>query len=167
MGFKYRIAQACSSYLSLLLATMASACVTQAARDSARRDPVLDHINLTEDWPYPFSGAVRSGDVLYLSGQLGTRLQNGVPSLVGGGVDAETRQALDNIQALLGKCGSSLERVIECRVMLTDMADWPAFNAVYASYFPTRKPARSAWGVTALALGGRVEIACIASAPAR
>ncbi len=105
--------------------------------------------------------------MLYLSGQLGTELKAGVPTLVDGGVEAETKQAMDNIQALLVKCGSSLEQVVECRVMLTDMKDWPALNAVYTKYFPGPKPARSAWGVTALALGGHVEIACLANAPAR
>ncbi len=156
----------CSRFVSLVLAAATSACVTQPATDRARRASVIEHVNLTDDWPYPFSGAVRAGNLLYLSGQLGTELKAGAPTLVGGGVNAETAQAMENIQALLVKCGSSLEQIVECRVMLMDMNDWPAFNAVYTRYFPGPKPARSAWGVTALALGGHVEISCIANAPA-
>jgi enamine deaminase RidA (YjgF/YER057c/UK114 family) len=55
-----------------------------------------------------------------------------------------------------------MDRVVKCSVMMADMAEWPRMNAVYATYFPGKKPARSAWGATALALGARVEIECIA-----
>lgn len=148
--------------MSVLFAASASACVAAPARDGARQADAIEYTNLIEDWPYPFSGAVRAGEAVYLSGQLGTELKDGVPTLVAGGLVAETRQALENIKTLLTKSGTSLEQVVECRVMLVDMADWPAFNQVYATYFPGPKPARSAWGVTALALGGRVEVACTA-----
>ncbi len=154
--------QVFSRCMSILFAASTSACVAASARDGARHADTVEHVNLVDHWPYPFSGAVRARDVIYVSGQLGTELRDGVPTLVTGGVVAETRQALENIKSLLHKSGSSLEQVVECRVMLTDMADWPAFNQVYATYFPGPKPARSAWGVTALALGGRVEVACTA-----
>ena len=58
--------------------------------------------------------------------------------------------------------GSSMDRVIECTVMLADMADWPAMNQVYLEHFTTNLPARSAFGASGLALGGRVEIECVA-----
>ena len=125
----------------------------------------VEHINLTENWPYPFSSATRVGDVLYLSGQIGTETVNGTPKLVTGGVEAETRQALENIKAVLAKGGSSIEHVVSCMVMMAGMAEWPAMNKVYATYFPGPKPARSAWGATSLALGSRVEITCTAIVP--
>jgi reactive intermediate/imine deaminase len=126
----------------------------------------MDHITMTDNWPYPFSSAVRVGDMLYLSGQMGTVIENGAPKLVSGGIEPETRQALDNIRAILAKAGSSMDHVVKCMVMMADMTEWPKMNAIYASYFPGAKPARSAWGANGLALGGRVEITCIAMMPA-
>jgi reactive intermediate/imine deaminase len=109
----------------------------------------------------PFSPAVRVGDLLFLSGQIGT---DGEGRLVSGGIEAETRQTLENIRDVLARTGSSLDRVVKCTVMLADMREWPAMNAVYATYFPANKPARSALGANGLALGARVEIECIAVA---
>ncbi|NNK61705.1 MAG: RidA family protein [Gemmatimonadetes bacterium] len=109
----------------------------------------------------PFSEAVRVGDMLYLSGQIGTL--PGTMTLVEGGIQAETRQTMDNIQAVLERYGSSLDRVVKCTVMIADMAEWPALNEVYVEYFPGPKPARSALGANGLALGARVEIECWAT----
>jgi reactive intermediate/imine deaminase len=78
-------------------------------------------------------------------------------------VEAETRQTLNNIKAILEQNGSSLERVVKCTVMIADMADWPRINTVYAEYFPGPKPARSALGANGLALGAKVEIECMAA----
>lgn len=110
---------------------------------------------------YPFSPAVRVGQTLYLSGQIGT---DSTGQLVAGGIQAETRQTLENIKDVLAKTGSSMDRVVKCTVMMADMKEWPAMNEVYKAYFPTAKPARSAFGATALALGARTEIECIAVA---
>lgn len=111
----------------------------------------------------PFSAGVRVGSLLYLSGQIGT--VPGEPAhVVPGGIDAETRQALDNIKRVLDENGSSMDRVVKCTVMMVDMTEWPAMNAVYVTYFPGKKPARSAFGATGLALGARVEIECWALA---
>ena len=109
---------------------------------------------------YPFSPAVRVGDMLYLSGQIGT---DSAGRLVPGGIEAEARQTMNNIRDVLARSGSSLERVVKCTVMMADMREWPALNAVYATYFPGSKPARSALGANGLALGARVEIECIAT----
>lgn len=109
----------------------------------------------------PFSEIVRVGDMLYLSGQMGT-----VPEtmkLAEGGVQAEARQALRNIQSALEAHGYSLGHVVKCTVMLADMADWPAFNEVYKSFFQAPYPARSAFGANGLALGGRLEIEALAT----
>jgi 2-iminobutanoate/2-iminopropanoate deaminase len=108
----------------------------------------------------PFSPVVRVGDVLYLSGQIGNLM--GTRELVGGGVSAETRQALENIRAILEASGSSLDRVFKCTVFLADIKDYGAMNEVYATFFPADPPARSAMAGSGLALGARVEIECLA-----
>ena len=109
----------------------------------------------------PLSEAVRVGNLLFLSGQLG--LVPGTITVVPGGIQAEARQALENIKTVLESAGSSLGEVVKCTVMLADIGDWPAFNEVYKTFFPARpQPARSAFGASGLGLGARVEIECIA-----
>ncbi len=109
----------------------------------------------------PFSAAVRVGDMLYLSGQLGT---DSTGALVPGGIEPETRQAMRNIRAVVEANGSSMDRVVKCLVMLADMREWSAMNRVYLTFFPDQLPARSAMGAGGLALGARVEIECLAVA---
>ena len=114
----------------------------------------------------PFSESVRVGDVLYLSGSLGN--EPGTKKLVGGGLEAETHQTMRNIAHVLGKHGLTFDDVFKVQVMLADMAEWEAFNAIYVTYFrPDRLPARSAWGCKGLALGARVELECWAYAGKR
>jgi len=109
----------------------------------------------------PFSQAVRVGDVLYLSGQLGN--EPGTLKLVPGGLEAETRQTMDNIAATLEENGLSFHDVFKCTVMLADMSRWADFNKIYLTYFdPDRLPARSAFGANGLALGAQVELECCA-----
>jgi len=143
-----------------LIGLACAACVRAAAPVPVRPDPQF--ITMSEPWPYPFSSAVRTGDLLFVSGQIGTRVEGGAPVLVAGGLEAETRQTLDNIRAIVEKAGTSMDRVVKCMVMLADMNDWPKVNEIYATYFPGPKPARSAFGATGLALGARVEIECTA-----
>ncbi|MFT4194299.1 RidA family protein [Ottowia sp.] len=112
----------------------------------------------------PFSEIVRVDDTLYLSGQMGT--MDDTLQLVPGGVVMEAEQALRNIRRALEYHGFSLRDVVKCTVMLADMADWPAFNAVYTRFFTPPYPARSAFGASGLALGGRLEIEAIAVAGA-
>jgi 2-iminobutanoate/2-iminopropanoate deaminase len=107
----------------------------------------------------PFSEAVRVGAMLYLSGKLGTDSSG---KLVPGGIAAETRQAMENIQAALERCGSSLNHVVKATVMLADMNEWAEMNKVYVTYFSDHLPARSAMGVNGLSRGARVEIEVIA-----
>ncbi|HEY8696215.1 MAG TPA: RidA family protein [Rhizomicrobium sp.] len=114
----------------------------------------------------PFSAAVRVGEVLYLSGQLGN--VPGQLELVPGGLEAETRQTMANIAAVLEANGLSFDDVFKCTVMLADISEWAAFNRVYVGYFkPDRMPARSAFGAAALALDARVELECWAWAGQR
>src|SRR4030095_2627153 len=110
----------------------------------------------------PSSPAVRVGNMLYLSGQIGTPDATS-GSVVPGGIEAETRQTLENIKDVLQRTGSSMDRVVKCTVMLADMREWDRMNVVYATYFPKNKPARSAIGANGLALGARVEIECWAT----
>lgn len=108
----------------------------------------------------PFSSAVRVGSLLFLSGQVG--VQPGTTQLVPGGIEAEARQALENIKAVLEYAGSSLDRVVKCTVFLGNLEHYGTMNRVYASYFPENPPARSTVGANGLALGAAVEIECIA-----
>ncbi len=112
----------------------------------------------------PFSSAVRVGDMLYLSGQIG--VPQGGSAVVPGGIEPETRQTMENIKAVLAYAGSSLDRVVKCTVFLRDIADYAAMNAVYASYFPKDPPARSTIAASGLARGAAVEIECLALAGA-
>jgi reactive intermediate/imine deaminase len=107
----------------------------------------------------PFSEAVCVGNMLYLSGQIGI---DSTRRIVQGGIAAETRQTMENIKATLGRCGSSLDQVVKVTVMLADIREWAEMNEVYVQYFSKPLPARSAFGVSGLAMGARVEIECLA-----
>jgi 2-iminobutanoate/2-iminopropanoate deaminase len=109
----------------------------------------------------PFSEAVLTGNTLYLSGQVG--VEPGTLKLVSGGFQAEARQTMQNIKSSLEAHGYSMKQLVKCTVMLADMADWPAFNEIYKTFFTGQYPARSAFGTSGLALGARVEVECIAA----
>jgi len=107
----------------------------------------------------PFSSAVRAGNTLYLSGNVGNI--PGTLDLAEGGIAGETRQTMDNISKVLQEFGSSMDEVVKCTVFLAEMSEWGAMNEVYKTYFKN-PPARSALGASGLALNARVEIECIA-----
>ena len=110
------------------------------------------------DPSYPFSAAVRTGNLLFLSGQVGRR-----DGKMGEGIEEQTRFTMENIRDVLAQAGASLTDLVKVTVFLTDMSVWPAMNEVYREYFPQDPPARSALGATALALPGLlVEIECVA-----
>ena len=123
--------------------------------------PEVEYYPVAVDMQLPFSEAVRVGHTLYLSGQLG--YDDATGKLVEGGIAAETRKTLENIKATLEKHGSSMAEVVKCTVFLADIAEWAAMNTVYVEYFPSNPPARSALGVSGLALGARTEIECMAT----
>ncbi len=106
----------------------------------------------------PFSDAVRVGDMLIMSGQLG--VDPVTFKLVDGGIEAETRQIFSNMQRILAASDAGLDDIVKCTVMIADIAEWPSFNTLYVAYFPGNKPARSAFGANGLALGARVELEC-------
>ena len=99
--------------------------------------------------------------MIYLTGQVGT--PPGSDAVVPGGIQAETRQTLENIKEVLERFGSSMDRVVKCTAMIDDMSQWSAMNEVYVEYFPGPKPARSAIGADGLALGASVELECWAT----
>ncbi len=108
----------------------------------------------------PFSEMVIVGDTLYLSGQIGN--VPGTLELAEGGIEAESRQVMDNIKISLEAHGYDMTNLVKCTVMLADIGEWGAFNGVYVDYFEAgRFPARAAFGASGLALGARVEVDCI------
>jgi 2-iminobutanoate/2-iminopropanoate deaminase len=111
----------------------------------------------------PYHQAVVAGGFVYTAGQVA--LVPGGKGLVDGGVPAQTRRVLENLKAVLEAAGSSLEHVVKTTVYLTDMADFPAMNEVYGSFFPADPPARATVAVHQLPLGARVEIDAVALAP--
>ncbi len=107
-----------------------------------------------------FSHAATAGDLIFVSGTLGT--EPGGVSLVPGGIGPETKQTLENIRTILEGAGASLADVIKVSVYVTDMADFRAMNEAYAGFFPAEPPARITLQVAGLALGAAVEIECVA-----
>ncbi len=107
----------------------------------------------------PYSQAIRAGEFLYLSGQLGIRPESG--KIEGATVAEQAEQACRNIEAVLAAAGLSMQNVVKTTCFLTDMADFAAFNEVYAKHF-IGKPARSCFAVKTLPAGGLCEIESIA-----
>ena len=108
----------------------------------------------------PYSAGVKVGNLVYTAGQLGIDPETG--TFVDGGIEAETRQALKNLQAVLGAAGTALANVVKTTVFLRDMNDFAAMNGVYAEYFTENYPARSAVQVARLPRDGAVEIEAVA-----
>jgi 2-iminobutanoate/2-iminopropanoate deaminase len=108
----------------------------------------------------PYSPAVRSGSLLFVSGQI--PLDPATGEIVNGDISAQTRRVLDNLGALLGAAGATFADVVRTTVFLTDLNDFQAMNAAYGTYFPTPYPARSTVQVTRLPRDARVEIDAIA-----
>ena len=109
----------------------------------------------------PYSVAIQTGGLVFTSGQLGLEPASG--NLVPGGVEAETRQALTNLQHVLEAAGSGLDRTVKTTVFLKEMADFQKMNTIYAEFFRENPPARSTVQVAALPKGGAVEIEVIAT----
>jgi len=108
----------------------------------------------------PFSDAVETEDLIFLTGQIGKDHKKG--KLVSGGIEAETRQTIENIKAVLKYHNLALDNVVKCTVILEDIEDFKAFNSVYVTYF-TKKPARTTFAASGLAGGACIEIDVIAA----
>ncbi|GAB4531916.1 MAG: RidA family protein [Anaerolineae bacterium] len=111
----------------------------------------------------PYSQAVRVGDFVFTAGQI--PLDPATGQMVEGGIEAQTRQVLANLSAILEAAGASLSNVVKTTVFLADMGEFKAMNGVYAGFFPDEPPARSTVQVGALPLGARIEIEAIAFLP--
>ena len=111
----------------------------------------------------PYSQAVRVGPFLYTAGQIG--LDPATGKLVADDIEIQTERVLKNLTAVLQAAGGNLSNVVKTTVFLLDMAEFGAMNGVYAGFFGEGPPARSAVQVTALPLGGRVEIEAVAYLP--
>ena len=113
------------------------------------------------DLPYPFSAAVRTGNLIFVSGQVGVR-----DGKVVDGIEEQTRATMENVRSVLAQAGATLDDIVKVTVFVTDMDLWPKMNEVYREFFSGDLPARSAFGVTALALPELlVEIECVAECP--
>ena len=136
--------------------------VLMAGAALAKDKPKVEFLNSGKVYPagVPLAEAVRVGDTLYLSGQIG--IQPGTLKLVPGGIKEEAKQTLTNIKTTLEAHGYTLRDVVKCTVMLADIAKWGDFNEVYKSFFSEPYPARSALGANGLAVGAQVEVECIA-----
>lgn len=111
----------------------------------------------------PYAQGVDTGEMVYLSGQLGLSPDGEMRE----GVEAQAHQSLENIEALLADVGLGFEHVVKTLVLLDDINDFKAVNAIYGQYFKEPYPARSAFAVEALPLGGLVEIEVIAKHPSK
>lgn len=107
----------------------------------------------------PISSAVRVGDVIYLSGQIGI---DDAGALVPGGIGGQTRACLESIRAILASYGATLADVVQTRIFLTDFAGYADYNRVYQEFFSAPFPTRSTVGTPALALGAGIEIEAVA-----
>jgi 2-iminobutanoate/2-iminopropanoate deaminase len=108
----------------------------------------------------PYSQGVRAGEFFYSAGQLG--IVPGTKEFAGPDIESQTRQALENVKAVVTAAGACMQDVIKTTVYLQDMSEFARMNNVYAQFFPEQPPARSAVEVAALPLGGRVEIEVVA-----
>lgn len=107
----------------------------------------------------PFSDVVQAGNMYFLAGQIG--MNHTTRTLVEGGVQAETEQAIKNIQAVLAEHGMTLDNVVKCTVILADIKDFAAFNEIYIQFF-TKKPARTTFAAKGIAANGSIEIDVVA-----
>jgi 2-iminobutanoate/2-iminopropanoate deaminase len=140
--------------VAALVASLPSLLAAQATPDRVPVNPSGSPVG-------PFTPAIKTmGGLIWVSGQIGNA--PGTRTIVPGGVAAEARQALENLGRVLEAAGSSYARVVKCTVFLTDINDWAAVNTVYAPFFPTDPPARSAVAVAGLVFGAHVEFECVA-----
>lgn len=110
----------------------------------------------------PYSQAIKTDSIIFASGQLGLIPESGE---LADGIEAQARQVMTNLAAVMEAAGSGMEQVVKTTIFLTDMADFATVNAIYAAAFTGAPPARSTVEVAALPLGGLVEIEAIALVP--
>ena len=118
---------------------------------------------ISEELSFPFSDAAIVGDIIYVSGQVGSK--PGTREVVDGGIGAETMQTLNNIKMILNDLGSSSDKIFKCLCMLEDINDYSDMNNAYTKFFKSRDylPSRSTFAGSGLALGAKIEIECWAT----
>lgn len=109
----------------------------------------------------PYSQGIKAGDFLFASGQIAIDPATG--NLVEGGIEAQTRRVMENVQHILAAAGLNFSQVVKTTVFITDMGDFAAVNKIYGEYFTSNPPARSCVAVAALPKGALVEVEVIAS----
>jgi reactive intermediate/imine deaminase len=148
-------------YLLIALSIFCFAC--EVNDDNDEHAVTIEHYQSenTKELGLPFSDAVIVGDIIYLSGQVGNL--PGTLDLAPGGLLPETKQIFENIEAVLKANGSSLDDIIKVTVMMKNIDQWGEFNKEYVKIFDRdKKPARSAFGTSGLALQAKLEVECIA-----
>ena len=147
--------------LSLFFILMLSSCIsTNESKTVSEKEGLIFHSSkLERKNNAPFSDAVEVGNTLYLAGQVGINPTTG--KLPEGGIEAETRQTLENIKEVLELHGSDLEHVVKCTVILATTDDFANFNKIFREYFPKNKPARTTFAA-GLLVGAKIEIDVIA-----
>ena len=121
----------------------------------------IEHFTSTESEKlgFPFSDATIVNNIIYVSGQVGNF--PGTTELISGGIGSETTQALNNIKLILDQAGSSSDNIFKCLCMLADINDYPEMNSAYRMFFDeNKKPSRSTFAGSGLALGAKIEIEC-------
>ena len=148
-------------FSSLLLLWMSS-CHEPIPQKMPNKAPKITHFlsENTKKMNLPFSDAVIVDNMVYLSGQIGN--VPGSLQLAEGGIRAEAKQTMENIQSTLAAMDLTMEDIVKCTVFIEDIKEWGIFNEEYVKFFPKKKPARSALGANGLALGARVEVECMA-----
>ena len=138
---------------------LASLLLFMNCENTANNTPIFHKSHEVKKQNAPFSDVVEVGNTLYLAGQIG--MDHSVRKVVEGGIQAETKQAIKNIKAVLEQHGASLDNVVKCTVILSDINDFSAFNDIYKMYF-TNKPARTTFAASGLAANAKIEIECVA-----
>ena len=140
-------------FFILMIGTM----TTSQAQEST--DVIFHKSHEPKKQSAPYSDAVQAGNMYFLAGQMG--MDHTTRTVVDGGIQKETEQAIENIKAVLAQHGMTLDNVVKCTVILADIEDFAAFNEIYAQYF-TKKPARTTFAAKAVPANGNIEIDVIA-----
>ena len=148
--------------LILLLLILTTSCVgTRVINNNNGPSTQIDYYNseMTKKLGFPFSDATIVNNVIYVAGQVGNI--PGTNELVSGGIKEETKQTMKNIEGVLLALGSPMDKVFKCTCMLSDISEWAEMSEEYKKFFDEdKRPSRSAFAGSGLALGAKVEIEC-------
>ena len=146
-------------FLFLFVVTGLLSCDSNKGKKHHKNKVVFHKTHEPKKANAPFSDVVQVGDMYFLSGQIG--MNHTTRTLVEGGIEAETKQTLENIKAVLAQHDMDMSNVVKALVVLDSIEDFGAFNAIYKTYLP-QKPARTTFAAEALAAGAAIEIEVVA-----